>query len=219
MEEEKEPGLRDTTAVMMIVTALFFDFLQFLLGFIYMGWLVGIFAGLTFWLWFRMHGISFIKNPKRIMVFGGASIVEMLPIPFLASLPGWTLAVVYLALNAKIKKVISHVPGGNIASNVIAHKRIAGRNASTSNNLEKLKSSNETPEEIRVASNKRHLEHNDYMTKSNKDWEETMKFREESEARHRKSMEDYGGSQKFHKDLSEVRYKYRNSSSSSDKAA
>ena len=92
----------------MVAVALFFDTLQILLGFIYLGWAVGIFAGLTFYVWFKMHGLSFMK-PKRLFAFGGASILEIVPIPLLASLPAWTAAVLYLTLNSKVKKAVSVV--------------------------------------------------------------------------------------------------------------
>ena len=108
-EENKEKGLKSTTVVLMIAVALFFDALQALLTFIFMGWLAGIFAGLTFYLWFKIHGISFMK-PKRLMAFGGASLIEI--IPFLSALPAWTFAVSYLAISSKLKSII---PGAEIA--------------------------------------------------------------------------------------------------------
>lgn len=101
--EEKEKGLKSTTVVLMITVALFFDALQALLTFIFMGWLAGFFAGLTFYLWFRIHGISFMK-PKRLATFGGTALIEF--IPFLSVIPAWTFAVAYLALDSKIKKII-----------------------------------------------------------------------------------------------------------------
>lgn len=114
----EEKGLKNTTITLMIVTALFFDVLQVLLSFIYMGWFVGIFAALTFYVWFKTYGISFTK-PKRFLTFGGASLIEAVPIPFIAALPAWTAAVSYLALSSKInkvlppvaKKVVSSTPG------------------------------------------------------------------------------------------------------------
>ncbi len=110
MSGEKPKGLSNVTVILMIITALFFDLLQFLLSYIYMDWLVGIFAGLTFFLWFLMKGIKLLK-PKRLAALGGASIVEMVPIPFIASLPAWTAAVVYTALDSKIKAAI---PGADM---------------------------------------------------------------------------------------------------------
>lgn len=100
MPEKK--GLNNTTIVFMIAVALFYDALQVLLTFIFMGWLVGIFAGLTFYVWFKMKGLNFI-TPKRIGTFSGAFLIEV--IPFLSALPAWTAAVVVLALDSKIKKI------------------------------------------------------------------------------------------------------------------
>ena len=99
MPEKK--GLSNTTIVLMIVVALFFDALQALLTFIFMGWAVGIFAGLTFYVWFKMHGLNF-ATPKRAATFGAGFIIEI--IPFLSALPAWTLAIIILALDSKLKK-------------------------------------------------------------------------------------------------------------------
>jgi ABC-type microcin C transport system permease subunit YejB len=104
MSEEKK-GLNNQTIVFMIVVAIFFDVLQALLTFVFMGWLVGIFAGLTFYLWFRLRGMSFMK-PKRFLTFGAASIIEMFPLLPLSALPAWTGAIVFLALDSKIKKIV-----------------------------------------------------------------------------------------------------------------
>ena len=101
--QNKEKGLKVTTVWLMISVALFFDALQALLTLVFLGWLAGLFATLTFWLWFRMHGISFMK-PKRLAVFGGSALIEV--IPFLSILPAWTLAVGYLALSSKLKEVV-----------------------------------------------------------------------------------------------------------------
>lgn len=107
MPEEKteKKGLDNTTIALMISVALFYDALQVLLAFIFLGWLVGIFAGLTFYLWFKSRGLSFMK-PKRFLTFGIASIIEMFPIIPLSVLPAWTLAIVILALDSKIKKIL-----------------------------------------------------------------------------------------------------------------
>ncbi|MEX2013876.1 MAG: hypothetical protein WD896_00795 [Parcubacteria group bacterium] len=104
MQEEKK-GLNNTTIVFMICVALFFDALQLLFTFIWMGWLVGIFAGLTFYVWFKTRGLSFMK-PKRFLTFGGASLLEMFPLLPLSALPAWTAAIVILALDSKIKEVL-----------------------------------------------------------------------------------------------------------------
>jgi len=107
-----EPELKRMTVILMITTAILFDFLQFFLNFLLLGWLVGIFAGLTFWFWFRTHGIKIgFSKPKRMFGFAMNSIVEMIPIPFLSSLPGWTIYVSGLALQNKIQEL---VPGADI---------------------------------------------------------------------------------------------------------
>jgi|SRR3989344_5618062 len=116
-EENKEKGLKATTVVLMIAVALFFDALQTLLTFIFMGWLVGIFAGLTFYLWFKLHGVSFMK-PKRLATFGGTALIEV--IPFLSVIPAWTFAVSYLALSSKLQAVI---PGADITKLDIMKKK------------------------------------------------------------------------------------------------
>ena len=110
--EEKKQGLKTTTVWLMITVALFFDFLQLLLGFLYLGWLVGIFAGLTFWLWFRTNNIHIgFGKPKRLLGFVGTSLVEMIPIPLLAGVPGWFAFVSITALSNKLQEI---VPGANI---------------------------------------------------------------------------------------------------------
>ena len=102
MSEEK--GLDNTTIVLMVVTALFFDALQWLLAFVFMGWLVSIYAGLTFYVWFKIRGMSFMK-PKRFATFGGSFIIELIPIVG-DILPTWTASITYLALDSKIKKAL-----------------------------------------------------------------------------------------------------------------
>lgn len=102
-EDKNKKGLTNQTIIFMLAVALFFDALQTLLAFIFMDWLVSIFAGLTFYLWFKIKGMSFMK-PKRLAAFGGASLVEM--IPALAVLPAWTASIAYLAIDSKIKKVV-----------------------------------------------------------------------------------------------------------------
>ena len=103
-DEKKEKGLKNHTIILMVAVALFFDALQWLLGFIFMGWLVSIFAWLTFYVWFKINGISFMK-PKRFITFGGSFIIELIPVVG-DVLPTWTAAITYLALDSKIKKIV-----------------------------------------------------------------------------------------------------------------
>lgn len=119
--EEKQQGLESHTIALMIPTALFFDVLQFLLGFIYMGWVVGIFAGLTFWLWFRLKGIKIgFGEPKRMLGFAGTSLVEMIPVPLLAGLPAWTAFVTLICIKNKISGL---VPGDGVVKLDIMNRK------------------------------------------------------------------------------------------------
>lgn len=102
MAEEKK-GLDNTTIALMISVALFYDALQWLLGWIFMGWLASIFAGLTFYTWFKIRGMSFVK-PKRFLTFGGSFLIELIPVVG-DILPTWTASITYLALDSKLKKV------------------------------------------------------------------------------------------------------------------
>lgn len=118
MPEKK--GLNNTTIALMISVALFFDVLQWLLAFVLMDWLAGFFAFLTFYVWFKMRGMNF-ATPKRAGTMGGAFIIEI--IPWLSALPAWTAAIVVLALDSKIKKVVSQVPGGQMAEKMLPKKK------------------------------------------------------------------------------------------------
>ena len=126
-----------------------------------MGWLVGIFAGLTFWLWFKIKGISFMK-PKRFAAFGTASLIEMIPIPLVASLPAWTAAVLYLALDSKLKSVIAAVPGGNLATNAMSGNKKTpidvSRGTQEAQNLEAGRMRNRPIDVSRGAQEARNLE-------------------------------------------------------------
>jgi|SRR3989344_9617789 len=118
-EKTEKKGLDNTTIVFMICVALFYDALQVLLALIFMGWLVSIFALLTFYTWFKIRGLNFVR-PKRAGLLGGGFIIELIPI--INILPAWTLAIVLLALDSKIKKIVGNIPGGNLAANAIGGK-------------------------------------------------------------------------------------------------
>ena len=101
-EDNKEKELKSHTIVFMAVVAIFFDVLQWLMAFLFMDWLVGIFAYLTFFVWFKIYGINLIKA-KRLAVAGTSFILEIIPI--VATLPALTAAVITVALDAKVKKI------------------------------------------------------------------------------------------------------------------
>lgn len=109
---KKETQIKDTTAFLMIGTALFFDFLQAVIGWVpvvgnILSDVLSIFIFLTFLLWFWMNGIKMI-TPRRLssMVVGG--LVEMLP--YINLFPAWTGVVIYLIGTTKIKELASKHP-------------------------------------------------------------------------------------------------------------
>ena len=114
-EQNKEKELKNHTIALMVGTAIFIDVLQWLFAFIFMDWLVGFYGFLTFYVWFKIHGIKFTK-PKRALTMTGAGLIEF--IPFLAALPAWTGAVLLIALDTKVKKVLDKVPGGSTVKNI-----------------------------------------------------------------------------------------------------
>ncbi|KND48335.1 MAG: hypothetical protein AB198_02480, partial [Parcubacteria bacterium C7867-003] len=106
---QNETQIKDTTAILMIGTALFFDLLQAVLGWIpvvgnILADAMSMFIFLTFLLWFWMNGIKMI-TPKRLTSLMGGGVIEM--IPYLNLLPAWTLVVVYLIGTTKIKELAS----------------------------------------------------------------------------------------------------------------
>lgn len=108
-----EKKLSSGTTYLMIGTALLYDLLQFCVGWIpfvgqILGWIVSFFAGLTFWLWFRIHDIPF--NKKRTASLATGVVIEI--IPLVNMLPAWTLAVVSMIATTKIKEVASKVGAG-----------------------------------------------------------------------------------------------------------
>jgi hypothetical protein len=109
-EENKEKGLETHTIAFMISVAGFFDVLQWAMAFLFMDWLVSIFAYLTFFVWLKIHGISFMK-PKRLLAGGTSMLFEI--IPFVAALPALTAAVAIITLDTKLKKVLPLPTGGS----------------------------------------------------------------------------------------------------------
>ena len=111
MQEEKE--IKDVTMFLMIGTALFFDVVQIVIGWIpvfgnVLSMCVSLFAFMSFFLWFYMYGIRMI-TPKRLFTMIGAGIIEM--IPYVDLLPAWTLTVIFLIGTTKVKKLAEKHPG------------------------------------------------------------------------------------------------------------
>jgi drug/metabolite transporter (DMT)-like permease len=108
----KEPQSRDSVAILMVGTALFFDALQAMIGWIPIAgnFLAGLFSVavfLTFLMWFWIYGVKMI-TPKRLGSMGLGGAIEL--IPYVNLLPAWTLVVVYLIGTTKIKELTQKHP-------------------------------------------------------------------------------------------------------------
>lgn len=116
-EEKKEKGLSVTTVWLMIGTALFFDALQALLTPIGIGLLVPVISYPTFWLWFKLKGLSFFSL-KRAPVLGFGALIEL--IPGFSMLPAFTFTVARIALTNKLQDI---VPGADITKLDIMNRK------------------------------------------------------------------------------------------------
>lgn len=111
-KEEKEPRIGFGTAFLMVILALFLDSSQVVFGVIglipligniigsLLSFFVGFFAWLSFYTWFKMHNVSFMR-PQRLIALLGAGFVEL--VPYLNALPAWTFAVLFLIANTRIE--------------------------------------------------------------------------------------------------------------------
>jgi hypothetical protein len=89
-----QPRISAATGAFMLIMALLFDFLQFIVGFIpvigqVIGTVLGAAAGGTFWFWFKIKGVELWN--KKGATLGLGALVEVIPV--LGMLPAWTLAV------------------------------------------------------------------------------------------------------------------------------
>jgi hypothetical protein len=100
-----------TAAFFLVGTALLIDTMQFLVGIIpILGQIMGVIftfiATFTFWLWFKLLGVSFDR--KQSLSFMGGSIIEFIPV--LGMLPTWTLVIVTVILrqefNSKLPPIL-----------------------------------------------------------------------------------------------------------------
>ena len=78
----------------MVFVAVFFDLLQAILAALIIGgflnWFVNLIAWLTFFLWFKLNGVSIGDSGRKWLVQGGTWMIEMLP--FINGLtPGWVV--------------------------------------------------------------------------------------------------------------------------------
>ncbi|KKQ83508.1 MAG: hypothetical protein UT07_C0003G0008 [Parcubacteria group bacterium GW2011_GWB1_38_8] len=99
MSEEKKE-LSTTTITFMVLVALFYDTLQFVLSWIGVGWLIIPIAYLTFFIWFKMCGLNFLSL-KRAPTLGIGGLLE---IASAGIIPSFTFIVLRISLDYKIRK-------------------------------------------------------------------------------------------------------------------
>ncbi|GEM_PF-4132983 len=118
MKPEEKKGLDNATIALMTAVALFYDVLQILLALIFLGWLILPIAYLTFFVWFKIHGLNFLSL-KRAPTIGVGFLLEFISAGII---PAITFAVLRVALDSKMKKIIGKIPGGQMASGALANK-------------------------------------------------------------------------------------------------
>lgn len=122
MEEEQENQLSKITIGLMMVVALFYDLVQFGVNFIpaigqIASALVAILAFCHFFLWFKMHGVSFV-GIKKILTMGAGFLIELIPV--LNMLPGWMVAVAGTIVLSRVPaaQMVAQAASGNVAGAV-----------------------------------------------------------------------------------------------------
>lgn len=123
--ENGERKINNVTFALMLTLAGIVDLIQFAIGFldvIFIGtpinWLLIPFIWLTFYIWFKIKGVSFVK-PKRGLLMGAAPLIEM--IPLINMLPAWTLAVVLIVGSERAEELLQKA--GVVAGGVVAKKQ------------------------------------------------------------------------------------------------
>ncbi len=117
-----EPKIKESQKWLMLGVAIFFDIVIALINLIpavgqALSFFAGIFAFMTFWLWFKMNGMKF-SSPKKAGAMIGGSIIEIIPV--LNALPAWTATILYLTRIEKIiDKTIKQVPGGKTIESAV----------------------------------------------------------------------------------------------------
>ncbi len=130
---EKIDRIPKSTAALMVIMALFFDFLQMFLNFIFIGLilnpvLVTPMSALTFFIWYKMRGVGLSDSPKRFVAYVASFLLELIPI--LNSLPGLTLStlVMIIIVRAEDKEKNAKNKAKFAIQNKILGKKIAERN-------------------------------------------------------------------------------------------
>lgn len=128
MEEKKEPQISYANIFGLVAVSIFFDVIELLFDLIpVLGWiinlLVDIFAGLTFYVWFKILGVSFFSTRKWLSFASGFILGA---IPF-TSWFAWTLDVILVIVAIRGEEVLTKTPLG-IVSKAAQGMNRAGKN-------------------------------------------------------------------------------------------
>lgn len=110
----------------MIGVAAFFDALQAILSWIFLGWLIIPVEYGTFWLWFKFNGINFFSM-KRAKTLGIGALIEIVTAGIF---PAFTAVVARIAFTSKIKEATGSGGVGRVVGSI-------GQNVDNQSNLEK----------------------------------------------------------------------------------
>lgn len=99
-EPEKKQRIKIWMGACMVIFALFIDLIELGSTYLVIGVIfspiISIGTGFVFWLWFKLLGISYISNPKRLVTQSAQFIIEIIPgldaIPILAF--AWTIGTI-----------------------------------------------------------------------------------------------------------------------------
>jgi len=95
-------SLSNTTIALMTATALFYDALQALLSYIFMGWLIMPIFYLHFSVWFWMRGLKFFRM-KRAPTMVVGSLLEFISAGII---PSFTFMVLRIALDYRVREIL-----------------------------------------------------------------------------------------------------------------
>lgn len=117
---------------LMIITAACIDIFEALLDLLVIGEflspIISICADLVFWIWFKILGVSFTKNPKNFAVMGMQALVGLMPgVDALPELTLGVLTIVILTRSEDKGGLLAKTAG--IAGNTLAAKNMMRRGA------------------------------------------------------------------------------------------
>ncbi len=203
----------------MLGTALFFDALQAILAFIpYVGWiiawLVGIFAWLTFYVWTSIKGWGLSDTVKRIVVQWALPLAELTP---LGIFPIWTARVILQLSFLKAEDVLYNSTKGKADVEKITHfykntkegnfgSDIKERRISEVGSVGRITPMSRDKFDERRRNQKIELDKKTELEK--KETETRSRSQEAWRDQNRKFVNNYGGQEKYDRDLYTAQNKY-----------